>query len=33
MGGWDDKLSKERVRKFVIIIDPHENGLCIVKCP
>jgi predicted RNase H-like HicB family nuclease len=33
MGGWDDKLNEEEVTKFVIIIDPHEDGLSIVECP
>ena len=33
MGGWDDKLNKERVTKFVIIIDQCEDGLSIVECP
>jgi hypothetical protein len=33
MGGWDVKLNKERVTKFVIIIDLHENVLSIVECP
>ena len=33
MGGWDDKINKEMVAKFVIIIDPHENGLSLVECP
>jgi len=31
MGGWDDKLNKDKVTKFVIIIDRYEDGSYITK--
>jgi hypothetical protein len=33
MGGWDNKLNREKVRKSVIIIGQHEASLSIVKWP
>jgi len=33
MGGWDDKLNKEKVTKFVTIIDQDEEGGFVVERP
>lgn len=33
MGGWDDKLNKEQVMKFVIIIEQDEASIFVVECP
>jgi len=33
MGGWDDKLNKEKVMKFVIIIEQDEASIFVVECP